>query len=546
MFPLRPAINESSRARRRLLARTFQQLIASTNSFAPLRCRAIVIALCCAWPWLSGAAGFPFFEPVQPPRSIQVMVHRGEARQAPENSRSALQRCIEDQLEWAEIDLRLTQDGQHILWHDATVTDGSGKTWKISDHSLAELGQLEVGSRFAARFAGERLLSLADCFALCKNRLNLYLDCKAINPEQLAREILAAGMERQVVVYSDLEQLNRVRSASAGKVPLMTKWGPGFALPDFAVTNGLAAVEIDAPELTAAISKAFASVGVKVQAKVLGAWDEPAMWERVIAAGADWLQTDLPEEVLAQALWRRLPKRPVQIALHRGANRYAPENTLPAFAKAIRMGADFIEFDVRTTRDGAFFLLHDSTLQGKTDGAGPIAEQTSDAVRKLSAGIKFGKPYASVPLPTLDQFLEACAGKINFYFDAKAIPPASLAEALRRCNMTERTVVYQSPEYLAKLKAIDPRIRGLAPLGRAEDFAELSARFKPYAVDTKWDILSKELIARCHEAGVKVFSDAMGRHEVIEDYLKAMDWGIDLIQTDHPLRVMRAIELRAA
>jgi len=342
-----------------------------------------------------------------------------------------------------------------------------------------------------------------------------------------------------------LEQLNRVRSASAGKVPLITKWRPGFALPDFAVTNGLAAVDIDAPELTAAISKAFASAGVKVQAKVLGAWDEPAMWERVIAAGADWLQTDVPEEVLAHALWRRLPSRPVQISLHRGANRYAPENTIPAFTKAIRMGVDFVEFDVRTTRDGAFFLLHDSKLERTTDGAGSIDQVDSDVVRKYSAGTKFGKPYAAVLIPSLDEFLTATAGKIDLYFDAKAIPPASLAEAIQKHGMTERTIVYQSVEYLEKLKAIQPRIRGLPPLSRADDIEKISERIQPYAFDAKWDILSKEVIDRCHKAGVKVFSDSMGQHERVEDFLKAMDWGIDLIQTDHPLRVLRAIDLRA-
>jgi len=111
--------------------------------------------------------------------------------------------------------------------------------------------------------------------------------------------------------------------------------------------------------------------------------------------------------------------------------------------------------------------------------------------------------------------------------------------------MADRTVVYQSADYLEKLKAIEPRIRALPPLSRPEEIARLASGLKPYAVDAKWDILSKDVIDRCHQAGIKVFSDSIGRHEVIEDYLKAMDWGIDLIQTDHPLRVMRAIELRA-
>ncbi len=473
------------------------------------------------------------------------MVHRGQSHQAPENTRPALQRCIEDGLEWAEVDVRLTQDGQHILSHDASVTDAAGKVWKINEHTLAELRKIDVGSRFAAKFAGEQLLPLKDCFALCRGKLNLYLDCKAVNPEQLAREILDESMERQAVVYLNLTESRKVQQASAGKVATMTKWRPGFGGAEWAVTNGLAAVEVDAPDLTPAIAASFHRVGIKVQAKVLDEWDKPEVWDRVIAAGADWLQTDFPEEIVAQALWRRVPNRPVRISLHRGANRYAPENTLPAFAKAIRLGVDFVEFDVRTTSDGKFYLLHDGTLDGKTDGHGPIANTPSSVVAALSAGVKFGQPYARLGLPTLEEFLTATEGKIDLYFDAKAIPPEVLAEAVERHHMSDRTVVYQSPKYLAQLKAINPRIRGLPPLGDIKDLAAMAADLKPYAVDADWDILSKEMIAQCHAAGVKVFSDALGKHERIEDYLQAMDWGIDLIQTDHPLRVMRAIEIWA-
>jgi len=494
-------------------------------------------------PGLSRSDGFSFFEPIQPPRTHQVMVHRGASRQAPENTRAALDRCIQDGLEWAAVDVRLTKDGQHILAHDATIADASGKSWKISGHALAELREVDVGSRFAARFASERPLPLKDCFDLCQGRLNLYLDCKDAGSEQLAREILEARMERQVVVFAGMKQLQGARKASAGRIALMAKWQPGAGGSEWAASNGLAAVEIDAPALTPALAESFKRAGIKVQANVLGEWDKPEMWERVMAAGADWLQTDLPEEVIAHALWRKLPKRPVQIALHRGANRYAPENTMPAFAKAVHLGADFIEFDVRTTRDGEFFLLHDSRLERTTDGTGPIDQQTAEAVRKLSAGIKFGPPYATLPLPALDEFLAAFAGKVEFYFDAKAIPPEALAAAVERHKVVERTVVYQSPQYLARLKAINPRIRSLPPLGKPEELDALVATLPPYAVDASWDILSQELIARCHAAGVKVFSDALGRHERIEDYLQAMRWGIDLIQTDHPLRVMRAIEL---
>ena len=71
----------------------------------------------------------------------------------------------------------------------------------------------------------------------------------------------------------------------------------------------------------------------------------------------------------------------------------------------------------------------------------------------------------------------------------------------------------------------------------------MAERVQPYAFDTNWSILSKELIDRCHAKGIKVFSDALGSHERVEDYQRAIRDGIDLIQTDHPVRVLRAIEL---
>lgn len=137
------------------------------------------------------------------------------------------------------------------------------------------------------------------------------------------------------------------------------------------------------------------------------------------------------------------------------------------------------------------------------------------------------------------------AGKVDLYFDAKAITPEALAAAVERHHVAARTVVYQSPAYLARLRALNPRIRALPPLRSANELDALAAQLKPYAVDADWDILSQDLIARCHARGIRVFSDALGAHERIADYLQAMDWGIDLIQTDHPLRLLRAIELRS-
>jgi glycerophosphoryl diester phosphodiesterase len=207
------------------------------------------------------------------------------------------------------------------------------------------------------------------------------------------------------------------------------------------------------------------------------------------------------------------------------------------------MGADLVEFDVRTASDGGLFLTHDGQLDRTTNGLGLIARQSSEVVLRLDAGAWFGRPFAGTRMPTLDAFLDAVAGKVELYCDAKEIAPETLARMLAERDLIDRTVVYQDADYLRRLRAIDPRMRLLPPLGDPAELDRLATDLKPYGFDTAWEILSKELIDRCHASGIRVFSDALGEHETIGDYQRAIGWGIDVIQTDYPLRVMRAVEL---
>jgi glycerophosphoryl diester phosphodiesterase len=150
-----------------------------------------------------------------------------------------------------------------------------------------------------------------------------------------------------------------------------------------------------------------------------------------------------------------------------------------------------------------------------------------------------------VHVPSLDQVLSAVPEGVNLYFDAKDIPPAALAAAVEKHGLAERTVVYQGAGYLEKLKGIDSRIHALPGVGSAAEVTALAAGLKPYAVDTRWNVLSKPYIDHCHAAGIQVWADAPGNLDVA-GYRQAIDWGIDLIQTDHPIRLWRAMELAAA
>ncbi len=510
--------------------------------------RGLLFIMCSLAPsFVNAQPNFTFFEPVVPPRPVQVMVHRGLAIAAPENSAAAIEMCAEDFLEWAEVDVRLSKDGHHVIIHDDTVGATTNGMGNVSDLTVDELKKLDAGAWFAPRFAGNRLMTLPEALAVAKDKVNLCLDCKRIDPKLLVEEVMAARMEHQVIVYESAAVLAQVKAASRGTVAGMTKYRPSMDFDVFIKDMAPAAVEIDAPDVTAELCQRFHAAGIKVQAKVLGEkWDNPSVWERVIDAGVDWLQTDDPVGILFFDTRRRLDTFPVMISCHRGASRYAPENTLPAIQEAARLNADFAEIDIRTTRDGQAVLMHDGTVNRTTEGKEPVRNLTFKEATALTAGAWFGgKPFRDTRVPSLEDGLTALGDKMGVYLDAKDISPEVLAAAIQKHRLSERHVVYQSVPYCDRLRTLDPTIRTLPPLGDLDELDKVAA-IKPYGVDAKWSILSEHMIDECHRRKIRVFSDALGQNEDVKQYLKAIKWGIDCIQTDYPLRVLRAIELSSA
>src|SRR5262249_25532813 len=104
--------------------------------------------------------------------------------------------------------------------------------------------------------------------------------------------------------------------------------------------------------------------------------------------------------ILAAALHAQT--RHVVAISHRGDHLHPPENTMPAFEEAIRLGADYIEVDVRTTADGKLILSHDATLNRCTNGQGEVSKMTFDELRALDAGVKMGPEFAGTRMPSFD------------------------------------------------------------------------------------------------------------------------------------------------
>src|SRR5690349_23251679 len=97
--------------------------------------------------------------------------------------------------------------------------------------------------------------------------------------------------------------------------------------------------------------------------------------------------------------------RRVVVISHRGEHLHHPENTMPAFEEAVRLGADYIEVDVRTTADGKLVISHDANVDRCTNGAGEIAKMTFADIRKLDAGVKKGPEFAGTKAPAFDEVL---------------------------------------------------------------------------------------------------------------------------------------------
>ena len=101
-----------------------------------------------------------------------------------------------------------------------------------------------------------------------------------------------------------------------------------------------------------------------------------------------------------------------RLCAHRGFNSVAPENSMPAFGAAVALGAEEIEFDLWSTKDGVLVSCHDSTLDRVSNGSGKIYEHTYEELLKLDFGVKHGEKFKGLQIPTFEEILQKFAGRV--------------------------------------------------------------------------------------------------------------------------------------
>lgn len=118
-------------------------------------------------------------------------------------------------------------------------------------------------------------------------------------------------------------------------------------------------------------------------------------------------------------LLKNLDQKSIHIAAHRGAHLAYPENSIAAIEEAIRLGASVVELDVRATKDGVLVLMHDKTVNRTTSGEGEVGKHTYAEIQKMHLRGATDGEMSNLFIPTLQEALRICKGKIIVDLDFK-------------------------------------------------------------------------------------------------------------------------------
>lgn len=136
-----------------------------------------------------------------------VSAHRGESKNAPENTIPAIEMAIEDGADYVEIDVRLTADGQVILMHDADTKRTTNGNMVVKDSTYEELLTLDAGSWFSEEYTDTKIPTLGEVIELCKGKIMMNIELKPADNkgelEQAVADLISEyNMESQCIVTS--------------------------------------------------------------------------------------------------------------------------------------------------------------------------------------------------------------------------------------------------------------------------------------------------------------------------------------------------------
>ncbi|MDH5816347.1 MAG: glycerophosphodiester phosphodiesterase family protein [Candidatus Nezhaarchaeota archaeon] len=217
----------------------------------------------------------------------------------------------------------------------------------------------------------------------------------------------------------------------------------------------------------------------------------------------------------------------VSVIAHRGASAYEPENTLRAIRRALDLGADMVEVDVRATRDGHIVVIHDATVDRTTSGRGYVKDMTLEELKRLDAGL-------GERIPTLQEVISLVKGRAGLVIEIKV--PGIEEKVLKIVNdhKLHDDVIITSFHHptLLRVKGLMARVRtGIIIASRPVRPVQLALDAKSDAIFPKYIYLDLEVVEEAHKQSLSVYPWTVDN---LEDARLLIEMGVDGIVTNKP------------
>ncbi|OGZ17997.1 MAG: hypothetical protein A2V72_00690 [Candidatus Nealsonbacteria bacterium RBG_13_37_56] len=217
---------------------------------------------------------------------------------------------------------------------------------------------------------------------------------------------------------------------------------------------------------------------------------------------------------------------------HRGAKGLEPENTLRSFSKAIDLGVDMIEFDVRLTKDKKVVVIHDDKLDRTTNGKGLVKEKSLKEIKKLYAGKR-------ERIPTLEETLDSVAKRVKVNIELKGEKTAeSVSKIIDKYLKNKKWplgyffVSSFNYQELEDFKKFQPKVKlGIIAENKETDFLKAAKQLRAFSINLPMELINKKLVKNLHGKGFKIFAWTVNKKsDIIE--MKLLE--IDGIISDYP------------
>ena len=230
---------------------------------------------------------------------------------------------------------------------------------------------------------------------------------------------------------------------------------------------------------------------------------------------------------------------------HRGASAECPENTLVAFRRAMELGATMIECDLQLTADGHVVVFHDWSLERTSDGAGAVRDLPLAALRSLDAGSWKAVCFAGERIPTLEEILDATAGRVGLNLELKSRRSEGLL-ALSVLRIVEQHAALDRVLFSSFDTGLLERIRDASPAARVavlwayppfDDALRIAGELGAEAIHPPDRGTDEELVGRAREHGL---ATNVWTVNSLDRMLELAGFGVAGVISDHPGRLLEA------